>query len=190
MYIDLLNFYSSCRNRQNISLLAGEEPTDECNTKSCVKAAAELLEFVDLKVDPCHNFYKFACGSFLKNAVKKDNPSPWSSTKTLFENEMKAIVVDPIGAHNTNAHIQMKKFYHECMNTSKIEQNGYEGFMDAIDELGGWPLINGTDWKDDGFDWADWYVKAKKLGLPVIGFFHYEKHETGVLKVSHTNFFQ
>lgn len=164
-----------------------DEPQEECNTKSCVKAAAEILEFVDLKADPCHNFYKFACGSFVKNAVKKDNPSPWESTRTLFENEMKALVVDPISVNDTNTHVSMKKFYRECMNTTKIEDDENETFMNALNELGGWPMINGSDWKGSDFNWAEWYIKAKKMGLPALGLFHFTKLSPGILRVGGPN---
>ncbi|KAI8373907.1 hypothetical protein BD560DRAFT_393943 [Blakeslea trispora] len=40
-----------------------------CITKSCVETAASLLQSIDMNVDPCSDFYKYTCGSWIKNAV-------------------------------------------------------------------------------------------------------------------------
>ncbi|KAL3285784.1 hypothetical protein HHI36_000308 [Cryptolaemus montrouzieri] len=124
----------------------------------------------------------------LQECREKDSPSPFSSTETLFKNEMKSLVVDPIRHKDEDAHILIKQFYHECMNLTKIDEDKNAAFMDAIDELGGWPLINGSSWDASSFDWVDWYIKAKKLGLPVIGFFDFKvaesSHNETVLRVT------
>ncbi|XP_035217913.1 neprilysin-11-like [Stegodyphus dumicola] len=39
-----------------LPLLNGSET---CKTPSCVKAAADILSFIDETVDPCDDFYKF-----------------------------------------------------------------------------------------------------------------------------------
>ncbi|KAK9875330.1 hypothetical protein WA026_007728 [Henosepilachna vigintioctopunctata] len=166
-----------------------EKDVEECTTKHCVKAAAELLEYVNLKEDPCKNFYMYTCGSYFKNAVKKDYTSPWTTTQALFKNELKSLMVDPIRLNkDTNAQILLKQYYHACMNETKIEEDDNRTFMKAIDELGGWPLINETDWDSTSFRWDDWYIKAKRMGLPVIGFFYFQRMETNyndtILKVT------
>ena len=40
-----------------------------CLTESCVVTAADLLKQMDRKVDPCQDFYKFACGGFIADTV-------------------------------------------------------------------------------------------------------------------------
>ncbi|KAK9875328.1 hypothetical protein WA026_007726 [Henosepilachna vigintioctopunctata] len=154
-----------------------EEVAEECRTSHCVKAAAELLEYIDLNKDPCTDFYKFVCGTYRKNAVKTDSTSPWASTGVLFRNELKSLVVDPISRKDTSAHVALKKFYRECMNETKIDFNENAAFMKAIDSLGGWPLIR-TSWNASNFKWDDWYIQAKQLGLPLIGFFTFQKKQT------------
>lgn len=37
--------------------------------------ANHLLEMVNLDADPCKDFFKFACGKFLKNRIPKDKVS-------------------------------------------------------------------------------------------------------------------
>ncbi|CAF4670868.1 unnamed protein product, partial [Rotaria sp. Silwood2] len=40
---------------------------DLCVTPSCIKAANYLLDSIDESVEPCENFFQFACGTWLKN---------------------------------------------------------------------------------------------------------------------------
>ncbi len=37
-----------------------------CVSAACKRAADNLLETLDPKVDPCRDFYRFACGTFLE----------------------------------------------------------------------------------------------------------------------------
>src|SRR6266511_3659898 len=40
-----------------------------CLTAACVKAAAQLITNIDPDIDPCDDFYDFACGNWIKNTI-------------------------------------------------------------------------------------------------------------------------
>merc|ERR1711936_1103337 len=44
-----------------------------CLTPGCVSAAADLINQMDQTADPCSNFYQFACGGFVAEAVIPDH---------------------------------------------------------------------------------------------------------------------
>ena len=48
--------------------------TDQvCQTEGCKEETARLLEQMDRTVDPCQDFYQFACGGFInKTVIPKD----------------------------------------------------------------------------------------------------------------------
>jgi len=44
-----------------------------CLSSGCVRAAADFLRNMDPAVDPCQDFYRFSCGSWVDNQVIADD---------------------------------------------------------------------------------------------------------------------
>ena len=59
----------------------GNKTDQVCQTEGCKQQAANLLEQMDRTVDPCQDFYQFACGGFInKTGVPKDTPTESEGT--------------------------------------------------------------------------------------------------------------
>lgn len=46
---------------------------ETCLTSGCVRAAADFLRNMDTSVDPCNDFYRFSCGSWVDSQVIPDD---------------------------------------------------------------------------------------------------------------------
>ena len=57
-----------------------------CLTRECVTAAAEILNRMDSDVDPCQDFYNFACGGYIEKTVIPDDKSRSSMFSELSDN--------------------------------------------------------------------------------------------------------
>lgn len=61
----------------------GNASTSYCMTPGCVQTAADILLNMDTTVDPCDDFYQFACGGFVARTVIPDDRTRMSSFSVL-----------------------------------------------------------------------------------------------------------
>ena len=44
-----------------------------CLSEACIDSSHRLLKNMDLKVDPCEDFYRYSCGNYIKEAIIPDD---------------------------------------------------------------------------------------------------------------------
>ena len=54
------------------SPLLADPRSEVCLSEKCIINAADLLKQMDRNVDPCQDFFKFACGGFIADTVLPD----------------------------------------------------------------------------------------------------------------------
>ncbi|XP_030623598.1 membrane metallo-endopeptidase-like 1 [Chanos chanos] len=120
-----------------------------CTTPECVMAAARLLQNMDSSVEPCQNFYRYACGGWLDRHVIPETSSRYSVFDILrdeMEVKLKG-VLETESKHDREAFRKAKTLYRSCMNESLIEQRDAQPLLDLIDFVGGWPVASDS-WDD------------------------------------------
>ena len=60
-----------------------------------------------------------------------------------------------------------KSVYQSCMNKELIEKKGLEPVKNILKKLGGWPLLEGIEWKDEGFKWYEQMYNHREHGFSV-----------------------
>ncbi|KAK8766348.1 hypothetical protein V5799_006876 [Amblyomma americanum] len=135
----------------------GEECTSVCITEACVKAAAAILRNMDPGVDPCTDFYDFACGRWKQYHVLPPD-RPHSDTFAVMKDELKVLLKEllesPIDASDSNATINAKNFYASCLNETVIEALREKPLLELLHSVGSWPVIT-PNWTEEGFDWLN-----------------------------------
>ena len=81
---------------------------------------ADMLEAMDLNVEPCDDFYEYACGTFLKEAVIPDYLTAytltWDRAKTQVISEVQDLLVKDAG--------EAGAFYRSCLDEKAVDAAG------------------------------------------------------------------
>ncbi|CAM6031901.1 unnamed protein product, partial [Sphagnum compactum] len=148
------------------SLQSNSNDSQVCLTSACVKAAADLIKNMNENVSPCDDFYKFACGGWVDSQVIPDDKtsvSVFSLLQDELNNKLRGIL--PSDKDEPEFFAKMRNMYKSCMNLVEIEKSGNEPILDVLESLGGWPVLMGTNWKEDKFDWLQTLIEFRRLGF-------------------------
>ena len=144
-----------------------------CLSAECVKTAASLLSAMDRNVDPCDDFFEFACGTWNKRHVIPEDRSSVSTFEVLADQLqiiLKGLLEAPPTPDESQISQESKYLYQSCVNMSQIVKIGDGPLRAGLEELGGWPLT---------FLDRDWV--APDSGLEVTVAMIRKNYNTGVL---------
>ncbi|XP_042146201.1 neprilysin-2-like [Ixodes scapularis] len=149
------------------SLGFGGDSTKVCLSPGCVNAASTLLQNMNQSVDPCENFYEFACGGWVhRHPIPEDRPSVsqfsliWDQLKA----QLRSLVEKPPQDSEPGFIHKMKHMYRSCLNTSLIDSYGEEPLQRVLRALGGWPVVEGPGWDASRFHWLDALIQYRNFG--------------------------
>ena len=165
---------------------------------------AELIKFnMDENVDPCDDFYEFACGGFVKKTAITNDETNMNSFNILnkkIEKQLHKILAKDIQPNDLRAFKLAKTLYKSCMNESMFSTLPYlfykneftfEGFtlitsflgylkeqnlkpvFSAIEQLGGWPVLL-PNWNETAFDWKKEVYLKNELGYGTSNFIGFD----------------
>ncbi|XP_046994653.1 neprilysin-4-like [Schistocerca americana] len=126
-----------------------------CLTEECKQAASVLLDTIDINVNPCEDFYEFACGGWVKKHPVPPTESHMNQFDVVTEKldlQLKGILESPEDQNDPPPVNSAKKFYKSCMDLDTVEADGLELLSKMLEELGGWPMAH-DDWDELTFDW-------------------------------------
>uniref|UniRef100_A0A8C4X0E8 Peptidase M13 N-terminal domain-containing protein n=1 Tax=Eptatretus burgeri TaxID=7764 RepID=A0A8C4X0E8_EPTBU len=109
-----------------------------CLTETCVQISGSILASVNWAVDPCEDFYKYACGGWVKKNPLPDGQSRWNTFNNLIDHNQ-AIIRNFLENKTMNvtseAERKARKFYVACMHEDRIEELGSKPLEDVIEKV-------------------------------------------------------
>merc|ERR1712032_30506 len=139
-----------------------------CLTKGCVKAAADLINSMDEAVDPCSDFYNFACGNFIKETVIPDHQTSYGSFSMVRDKlnlRLRKLFEGKPADNEPQAYQNVRNYFQACMDTKGIEEKSVEQLKALLDDIGGWPVLVGDKWEGENFKWHELSMKASDKGF-------------------------
>ena len=135
----------------------------QCFISECLQISSTFRRNMDESVDPCKDFYRHSCGSWIRN-----NPVPPSRNR--FDTFME---VEDVNARNLRELLELEeelavdsalaktKFYYKsCLNEEETERTSMRSIRDLINLYGSWALENGS-WNASRWNWP-------KIMLPML----------------------
>lgn len=144
----------------------GNVTPNVCNTAECLEIAARFKRNMNESVDPCEDFFHFACDGWIR-----DNPIPPSENeyitfikKIQANNEKLRNMLEDANGKYDDPVMKAKRYYRSCMNEEEVERTTTQQMLELIRSLGSWALDdkiwNGTVW-----NWKSALVTIQKTFL-------------------------
>ncbi|XP_062561587.1 neprilysin-2 isoform X3 [Armigeres subalbatus] len=143
-----------------------KDGSDLCLSPGCIHSASKALDQMDTSVEPCDDFYNYACGNFLKETNipdEKVSVNTFSVIGDRLQEQLRSLVSDDIDENEATPFKLAKNMYKLCMNKTRIEEKGIKPLLDILDSLGGWPVLSGDNWNADS-SWS-WTKSVKDFRL-------------------------
>ncbi|XP_057335134.1 neprilysin-2-like [Microplitis mediator] len=163
-------------NVTNIPNFPDNKGTYNCRTREClidnIKYEYDVVKNIKESVDPCENFYEFACGNF------DDLPYAPKLTNRVFESITSANgALDALTLYSSSSHKLkplnfLRDFMDSCQNLNQnndysksgAKEDRLEFLKEVISKLGGWPVVEGDKWNEKDFDWIKFVSQAENIG--------------------------
>lgn len=167
-----------------VTALSMEAPKDVCLTTGCVEASLSISKLMDQTINPCVDFYSFACGNFVNETIIPDEKSSVDTFSIILDKvqeQLRTLVSIPVNDSEIYPFKLVKKLYKSCMNTSMfsytfspcfliivfkglIQDRGIKPLVDILDTLGGWPVVKGDLWNESSWTWQNSSLISSKIG--------------------------
>ncbi|CAI5450802.1 unnamed protein product [Caenorhabditis angaria] len=129
-----------------------------CTSRECVRLAGFLAENLNPKIDPCQDFYEFACGNYgLNRNLPANKPlrQTIGDVQARLNKQVKSLLEKPITSSDKPWDRLAKGYYQKCLNEPELESTGIVAMKSIANRIGGWPVLMGDDWIEWQHGWEE-----------------------------------
>ena len=156
--------YSSiiCKRTQSSKREFRKSPV--CNSPVCHQIADTIKRNLNESEEPCNDFYKFACGGWIKTQEIPNSEfefNPMTFIKREIDDKLHKLIEEEPDSNANTAFFKAQVFYKSCMDNETLDSLGAKPALDYITYLGGWSVCNNEEWKVKSQQWNVYEVLKK-----------------------------
>ncbi|XP_026326721.1 neprilysin-4-like isoform X2 [Hyposmocoma kahamanoa] len=141
-----------------------------CISEECVGTANRILQALNKEVDPCQDFYEFACGGWIEKNPVPDWATSWDQLARLRERlvtDLKDLLEAKDAEDLPQSVRKAKVLYRTCVDIDKLEEKATKPIQNLLKRLGLPP--NPPVEASANFSWEDVAGRGRRmLGLNVL----------------------
>ncbi|KAM8953141.1 neprilysin [Pelodytes ibericus] len=113
-----------------------------CKTPTCINAASRIISNMDTTVEPCKNFYQYACGGWLKKNVIPEDSVRHSTIDILSEQRDITLkgILEKRNDSDISAVKKTKIFYESCMDEGTKNSRKGQPLIATLPDIFDWPV--------------------------------------------------
>lgn len=143
--------YVNCTNTEILN--------DVCTSAICVNESMNLLNYMDQTIDPCDNFYDFACGKHIRETVlpeDKSNDLSFFKLQDKVREQIRDVLMEESKPNELHTIKLAKDFVKICTDEKTLNAAGTKPMLEYLEKYGGWPVLKGeSGWNEDNWDWLN-----------------------------------
>ncbi|VDP13085.1 unnamed protein product [Heligmosomoides polygyrus] len=139
-------------------------------------------------VDPCEDFYSFACGSFAEGRVVPEHAKKVTvlyEMKRSLDRHLRDILESPSLKNGTAAIQLARTYYLSCMDEDSQSELGSLPLLSLISQMGGWELLTNARFDSADYHWEAMAGQVASIGVDglIKVFVHnsFEDRDTNIL---------
>ncbi|XP_078521517.1 endothelin-converting enzyme-like 1 [Lissotriton helveticus] len=118
---------------------------EDCQEKKAFSRASRFINSnIDPTIDPCKDFYSFACGGWLRRYGIPEDKLIYGTIAAIGEQneeKLQQLLMRPVKKNYRNsAERKVKEFFKSCLNMREIDHLGARPMVQVIEDCGGWDL--------------------------------------------------
>ncbi|KAF5307502.1 hypothetical protein FQR65_LT06857 [Abscondita terminalis] len=139
-----------------------KKPTRPCDSDQCIIASSDIINQIDETMNPCDDFYKFACGKLESRTHLKDVAK--ETIKNQVEKQLIDILIEPI-ADDDHPSLKYEKNLFIACRKEATDGTTLKGLKAIFKGMGGWPVLMGDKWNESNFKLVEIIENLRKGGL-------------------------